>query len=141
VVASDFTFLIGCGTALHNPSWQSSMGDRVGREDIPAAVTLNSMAFNLKARQHGVHPPREAFGHAIRAGLSYVTMSPNLLKVFWRGFVFGLGAIALLALLPLVARDLIGGGAIIYGLLLGSFGIGAIQWGAAEHPHSRKFQQ
>jgi MFS family permease len=42
-----FTFLIGCGTALHNPSWQASLGDIVLREDIPAAVTLNSMAFNI----------------------------------------------------------------------------------------------
>jgi MFS family permease len=160
-----FTFLIGCGTALHNPSWQSSIGDLVARDDIPAAVTLNSMAFNL---MRSVGPavgglivavgggaaafafnaisyvplifaltrwkydptvsvlPREAFGHAILAGLSYVTMSPNLLKVICRGFVFGLSAIAVLALLPLVARDFIGGGAIVYGLLLGSFGVGAI---------------
>ena len=42
-----FTFIIGCGTALHNPSWQASMGDIVPREDLPAAVTLNSMGFNL----------------------------------------------------------------------------------------------
>ncbi len=42
-----FTFLIGCGTALHNPSWQASIGDLVSRSDIPSAVTLNSMAFNL----------------------------------------------------------------------------------------------
>jgi len=42
-----FTFLIGCGTALHNPSWQASMGDLVPREDLPGAVTLNGMGFNL----------------------------------------------------------------------------------------------
>ena len=53
-------------------------------------------------------------------------MSPNLLKVISRSFIFGLGAIAVLALLPLVARDFIRGSAITYGLLLGSFGIGAI---------------
>ena len=39
-------------------------------------------------------------------------MSPNLLKVISRSFIFGLGAIAVLALLPLVARDLIRGSAI-----------------------------
>ncbi len=32
----------------------------------------------------------------------------------------------MLALLPLVARDLVAGGPLIYGLLLGAFGIGAI---------------
>lgn len=42
-----FTFFIGCGTALHNPSWQASMGDIVPREDLPGAVTLNSMSYNL----------------------------------------------------------------------------------------------
>ncbi|HUH76212.1 MAG TPA: MFS transporter, partial [Devosia sp.] len=42
-----FTFLIGCGTALFNPSWQASMGDIVPREDLAGAVTLNSMGFNM----------------------------------------------------------------------------------------------
>src|SRR5690606_7867894 len=42
-----FTFCIGCGTALHNPSWQASMGDLVPREHLPGAVTLNSMSYNL----------------------------------------------------------------------------------------------
>lgn len=42
-----FTFLIGCGTALNNPSWQASVGDMVPRADLPAAVTLNSMGFNI----------------------------------------------------------------------------------------------
>ncbi|PVA05494.1 MFS transporter [Thalassorhabdomicrobium marinisediminis] len=42
-----FTFLIGCGTALHNPSWQATMGDIVSREELPTAVSLNSMGFNL----------------------------------------------------------------------------------------------
>jgi MFS family permease len=31
-----FTFLIGCGTALNNPSWQASVGDMVPRADLPA---------------------------------------------------------------------------------------------------------
>lgn len=42
-----FTFLIGCGTALFNPSWQASIGDIVPREQVPGAVGLNSMGFNL----------------------------------------------------------------------------------------------
>ncbi|PLU63838.1 MFS transporter, partial [Sinorhizobium medicae] len=33
-----FTFLLGCGTALNNPSWQASVGDMVPRDDLPAAV-------------------------------------------------------------------------------------------------------
>lgn len=42
-----FTFLIGCGTALHNPSWQASVGDIVPRQDVPTAVALNAMGFNI----------------------------------------------------------------------------------------------
>jgi MFS family permease len=42
-----FTFLIGCGAALNAPAWQASVGSMVPREDIPSAVTLNSMGFNL----------------------------------------------------------------------------------------------
>lgn len=42
-----FTFLIGCGTALHSPSWQASVGDMVPRSLIPAAVALNATSNNL----------------------------------------------------------------------------------------------
>src|SRR5690606_28415227 len=42
-----FTFLLGCGTALHSPSWQASVGDMVSREHLPAAVALNGLGFNL----------------------------------------------------------------------------------------------
>ncbi|MGB5066533.1 MAG: MFS transporter, partial [Albidovulum sp.] len=42
-----FTFLIGCGTALFNPSWQASIGDIVPRDQVAGAVGLNSMGFNL----------------------------------------------------------------------------------------------
>src|SRR3546814_5767606 len=146
-----FTFFIGCGTALHNPSWQASMGDLVPREDLPGAVTLNSMSYNLMrsigpavgglivavagaafafavnavsyialiralARwkpQRAADPlPRESFGSAMSVGLRYIAMSPNLLKVMCRSFIFGLAAVSVLALLPLVTRDLVAGGEI-----------------------------
>ncbi|KAA0697284.1 MFS transporter [Neorhizobium sp. P12A] len=160
-----FTFLIGCGGALHNPSWQASMGDVVPREHLPGAVALNSMSYNLmrsigpaiggvivatagapfaflfnvfcyfalifallrwKTNASRSTLPREPFGGAMSAGFRYVLMSPNLLTVMCRGFVFGLTAIVILALLPLVARDHIRGTAITYGIMLGFFGLGAI---------------
>ncbi|MDQ0318510.1 MFS family permease [Pararhizobium capsulatum DSM 1112] len=160
-----FTFLIGCGTALNNPAWQASVGDMVPREDLPGAVALNSMGFNITrsvgpaiggaivaaagaAAAFAVNAlsyfalifaltrwqrdealptlPRESLGRAISAGLRYVAMSPNILKVLLRSFVFGLSASAILALLPLVARDLVAGGPLTYGILLGAFGVGAI---------------
>jgi MFS family permease len=160
-----FTFLLGCGTALHNPPWQASMGDIVPRADLPAAVTLNSMGFNLMRsvgpavggvivatagvaaaflanavsyitliaalwRWKPVYPPRnlprESFVSAMSAGLRYVSMSPNLLTVMLRACLFGMAAVSSLALLPLVARELVSGGALTYGGLLGAFGVGAI---------------
>lgn len=160
-----FTFLIGCGTALHNPSWQASVGDIVSRQDLPAAVTVNSMGFNMMRsvgpaaggaivamagaaaafavnafsyfaiitalfRWHPRHAPRrlprEPFGTAFAAGLRYVTMSPNLVHVIIRGLMFGLAAVAIQALLPLVVRNHLNGGSMEYGVLLGCFGIGAV---------------
>lgn len=41
------TFLIGCGAALHGPAWQASVGEQVPREDLPSAVALNSLGFNI----------------------------------------------------------------------------------------------
>ncbi|MFS8054162.1 MFS transporter [Rhizobium sp. BR 317] len=164
-----FTFLIGCGTALNNPSWQASVGDMVPREDLPDAVTLNSMGFNMtrsvgpaiggiivaaagaaaaftvnavsyfaliyalmrwKPAPSTSTLPREKLGSAIFAGLRYVSMSPNLEKVLIRGFIFGIGASSVLALLPIVAISLVSGGPLTYGFMLGSFGIGAIAGGA-----------
>ena len=43
------------------------------------------------------------------AGLRYVAMSPNIAKVMLRAFLFGLTAVAVMALLPLVARHLVAG--------------------------------
>lgn len=70
--------------------------------------------------------PREGLGVAMDAGLRYVWLSPHLRAVLIRAALFGLGAGAVPALMPLVARDLLGGGALVYGLLLGGFGIGAV---------------
>lgn len=160
-----FTFLIGCGTAMNNPSWQASVGDIVPRALLPSAVTLNSVGFNItrsvgpaiggiivaslgaaaafavnamsyialifalsrwKLAEPENQLPRETLGRALSAGFGYVAMSPKLLNVLFRSFLFGISASAILALLPLVARDLVVGGPLTYGLMLGAFGVGAI---------------
>lgn len=160
-----FTFMIGSGTALFNPSWQASMGDLVPRQDLAGAVTLNTMGFNMmrsvgpaigglivalagaasafainavsyiplivallrwKTAPAPNRLPREDFGSAIMAGIRYVSLSPNLTTVLLRGFMFGAAAISIMALLPSVAEDYVGGGALVYGTLLGCFGLGAI---------------
>lgn len=160
-----FTFLIGCGAALNAPAWQASVGAMVPRHEIPSAVALNSMGFNLarsvgpaigglivavagaaaafaanaasyiglilvlarwRPEQEPRLLPRERLGSAILSGIFYVAMSPRISATLIRGCVTGFGASAASALLPLIARDLIGGGPAIYGLLLGAFGVGAV---------------
>jgi MFS family permease len=70
--------------------------------------------------------PRESFGAAMGAGLRYVAMSPDIGKVLVRVAVFGFTAGSVLALLPLIARDQVHGGALTYGIMLGGFGVGAV---------------
>lgn len=42
-----FTLALGIGTALNSPAWQASVRAQVGREDLPQAISLNTMAFNM----------------------------------------------------------------------------------------------
>ena len=69
--------------------------------------------------------PRERLGSAVATGLRYVGETPAIRAILVRAAVFGIAASAALALLPLIARDRLGGGPVVYGLLLGAFGIGA----------------
>ncbi|MBI3345627.1 MAG: MFS transporter [Burkholderiales bacterium] len=68
----------------------------------------------------------EHFLGALRAGLRYTRASRELHRVLWRAAAFfGLSSAAW-ALLPLVTRQLLGGTASFYGLLLGAVGAGAV---------------
>lgn len=40
-------FIVGCGTALYGPAWQTSIRDIVPTYQVPAAVGLNSLGFNF----------------------------------------------------------------------------------------------
>jgi predicted MFS family arabinose efflux permease len=99
-----------------------------------AAFFINALSYlgliGVLARWHPDIPPRalprERLGVAMTAGLRYVAMSPNLMRVMFRAALFGLAASAVPALMPLVARDVIQGGPLTYGVLLGSFGLGAV---------------
>ncbi len=68
----------------------------------------------------------EQFLGAFRAGLRYARASHDLHRVLLRAAVFFLFASAVWALLPLVARRMLGGSAGFYGLMLGAVGAGAI---------------
>lgn len=41
------TVTVGTGTALNSPAWQASVRSQVGQADLPQAISLNSIAFNL----------------------------------------------------------------------------------------------
>ena len=56
--------------------------------------------------------PRERIGSAIVTGWRYVAETRVLRAVLARGMGFGFAASAVLALLPLIARDRLGGGAL-----------------------------
>jgi MFS family permease len=42
-----FTALLGLGAALNQPAWQSIIPEIVPREDLPAAISLGSVGFNI----------------------------------------------------------------------------------------------
>jgi MFS family permease len=82
-----FTFLVGIGTSLNGPAWQASLRAQVPIQDLPAAIALNSIGFNL-ARSVG-----PAIGGALMAvwgasanftvnALSYIGLIVVLLR--WR---------------------------------------------------------
>jgi hypothetical protein len=116
-----------------------SVGPALGGLIVASAGTAIAFVLNASsylaliavlARWRPVRPkrllPRETMGIAMSAGLRYVAMSPNILSVMLRGFAFGFGGIVALALLPLIARDLVKGGPLTYGILLGGYGVGAV---------------
>jgi MFS family permease len=70
-------------------------------------------------------PPERVLG-AMRAGLRYTRHAPALTAVLVRTVLFVFPAIAIVALLPVVARRELGLGASGFGLLLGAFGVGAV---------------
>jgi MFS family permease len=47
-----FCALIGGGVALYSPSWQASIPEQVSRENLPAAVALGTISYNV-ARSFG----------------------------------------------------------------------------------------
>ncbi len=169
-------FLAGCGFALNDPAWHASVGDILDKRDIPAAVTLMSVGYNMTrsigpalggailaflgplaafvfAAFSNLAPlgsvvrykwhirssplPPERIATAIHDGMRFTALSSDIRAAIIRATLFGLAAIAILALLPLVARDRLAGGPIVYGILFAGFGTGACIAGLSNQ-HLRK---
>jgi len=160
-----FCFIIGSGMALFGPAWQSSVGEQVPPEVLPAAVALNGISYNI-ARSFGPaiggvvvaaagavaafaanallyvplfvvlllwrrqvevsRLPRERLNRAMVSGVRYIANSPSIRVVLMRTLITGICGGSISALMPLVARDLLHGGAQTYGIMLGAFGMGAV---------------
>jgi MFS family permease len=159
------TCAMGFGVALNGPAWQAVISELVPRGELPSAVALNSVGFNL-ARAVGpalgglvvaatgpgatfllnaasflgtvfvlygwdrtpTSPPlaAERLAGAMRGGLRYVRYQPELRAVMVRAGGFMFFSIALMALLPLLARGELGVGPTGYGVMLGCLGFGAV---------------
>lgn len=95
---------------------------------LNAVLSVISGLVIMRWKREHVPSPlgRERLFGAMRVGVQFVRQSPRMRAVLWRIAIFFLHATALLALLPLLAKGLDGGGAGTFTLLLASMGAGAI---------------
>jgi MFS family permease len=94
--------------------------------DVASYVLVIAALVWWKCPAKGEDALAEGFAGAFRAGLRYVRASREVHVVLLRAAIFFLFASAVWALLPLVARNLLGGDAGFYGIVLGAVGVGAI---------------
>jgi predicted MFS family arabinose efflux permease len=160
------TFLIEAGSAATSPVWQSVVPQLVPRQELPAAIAMNSVGVNVSravgpalggvitaafgiaapfwvngvsnwgviaallrwrsAPSGDSHLPAERFMNALRTGVRHSRNNRILRATLLRAVGFFLFASCYWALLPLVARTQVGGGATLYGILLGAIGASAI---------------
>ena len=70
--------------------------------------------------------PPERLARAVISGVRYIVHSPPIRIVLGRTLITGIAGGSVSALMPIVARDLLHGGAQTYGVMLGAFGMGAV---------------
>jgi MFS family permease len=106
----------------------------VSAAGVASAFALNALSFvgfigallRWKPETKPRTTPRERVIPAMAAGVRYGVLAPHIRNAALRGGFSGLSASAAFALLPVLARHDMNGGAVLYGLLLGAFGLGAI---------------
>jgi MFS family permease len=116
-----------------------SMGPAIGGIVVATAGAVAAFALNavlylplmvaLLAWKRVAEPsrlPRERLNRAMVSGVRYITNSPSIKIVLTRTMVTGLIGGSILALMPLVTRELLHGGAQTFGIMLGAFGLGAV---------------
>ena len=161
-----FILLIESGSAASAPAWQSVVPQLVPRQEMSAAVAMNSMGINVSRAigpalggaitaafglaapfwVNGVSNlgvigallrwrsaptpdsqlPAERFVSALRTGVRHSRNNRHLTATLLRAIGFFFFASCYWALLPLVARNQVGGNAAFYGIVLGAIGASAI---------------
>ncbi|WP_197486437.1 MFS transporter [Sphingobium sp. EP60837] len=91
-----------------------------------ANLTVIAFVRGWPRKIAGSEVPIETLRGAVVAGARFFAFSPQLVRISLRACAFNIAAVAILALLPLVARDFLNGGPEVFGALLGAFGIGAV---------------
>jgi MFS family permease len=94
---------------------------------ISTLGVIAALVWWRPAKQRSARPlPQEQFRGALRAGLRHARYNASLRATLIRAAGFFIFASAYWALLPLVARNRVEGGAGLYGFLLGTIGLGAV---------------
>ena len=103
---------------------------------IAMIIILSRLPRKSNVQQQSSLPPENLF-RAIRVQLRYVRYSQAARVLIIRAGLFTLCSSALLSLLPLLTKHELGLGSTGFGLLLGSFGMGAIACGIVILPRLR----
>lgn len=135
------TNLIPQAVALNNISYNlaRSVGPALGGIIVAgfgatAAFAINAISYlpmleslrRWRREAEVSRLPPEGLVRSISAGVRYIVNMQPVRRAILRAFVACFLGAALPSLLPLIARDLLGGDAKIFGLLLGCFGVGAV---------------
>jgi len=111
-----------------------------------AVFMLNALSFVgiivflhrwRKPSERKLLPPEQVIG-AIRTGLRYMRHSLHVRALFVRDFSLTICGSALVSLLPLLARNEAGSNSILFGVLMGAFGIGGMISGLVIVPRIKK---
>jgi MFS family permease len=114
-----------------------SFGPAIAGMVVAAAGTVSAFALNAvlylplmvalflwKRIAEPSRLPPEGLSRAIISGVRYIINSPSIKIVLTRSAVIGVIGGAIVALMPLVARDLLHSGAKTYGIMFSAFGLG-----------------
>ena len=102
----------------------------VGYLAVAVAVSL--------ARTDDLDQEKGSLVVAIAAGVRYLRFSRGYLWLLLLGSLFGFASASLRSMLPNLTSDALGGGSVMYGVLLGMFGCGAMVGGVTRSQASRR---